>query len=233
MVKVIHLADDGTEMAAIEVDDFTIEVIYSGIAEMLREAAASNGPVAKCARCPRQSLQHERHWWRLRSRHDLRTESPCGRRLDQQVLHSFGSGTDGAQSQGGLIFDAEGNLYGMTTYGGINGLGIVFELSPTAGGSRTETVLHNFAGGADGANPFAGVIFDPAGNLYGVTYFGQTVFKMTEAGGSWTVNTLYSFDENETQGSGPWPTVTLDAAGNIYGTANMETPPTVRVPLLR
>ncbi len=43
MVKVIHLADDGTEMAAIEVDDFTIEVIYSGIAEMLREAAAAKG----------------------------------------------------------------------------------------------------------------------------------------------------------------------------------------------
>jgi len=46
MFKVIHLADDGTEMAAIEVDDFTIEVIYSGIAQMLREAAASNRPVA-------------------------------------------------------------------------------------------------------------------------------------------------------------------------------------------
>jgi hypothetical protein len=42
MVKVIHLADDGTEMAAIEVDDFTIEVIYSGIADMLRQAAATN-----------------------------------------------------------------------------------------------------------------------------------------------------------------------------------------------
>jgi hypothetical protein len=41
MVKVIHLADDGTEMATIEVDDFTIEVIYSGIADMLREAASS------------------------------------------------------------------------------------------------------------------------------------------------------------------------------------------------
>jgi hypothetical protein len=42
MIKVIHVADDGTEMAAIEVDDFTIEVIYSGLAEMLREAAAAN-----------------------------------------------------------------------------------------------------------------------------------------------------------------------------------------------
>jgi hypothetical protein len=46
MVKVIHLADDGTEVAAIEVDDFTIEVIYSGIAEMLREAASSQAAPA-------------------------------------------------------------------------------------------------------------------------------------------------------------------------------------------
>jgi hypothetical protein len=43
MVKVIHLADDGTEVAAIEVDDFTIEVIYSGLADMLREAASAQG----------------------------------------------------------------------------------------------------------------------------------------------------------------------------------------------
>ena len=46
MVKVIQLAEDGTETAAIEVDDFTIEVIYSGLAEMLRQAAASNEPAA-------------------------------------------------------------------------------------------------------------------------------------------------------------------------------------------
>jgi len=46
MIKVIHLGDDGTEMATIEVDDFTIEVIYSGIAEMLREAAGSKAIVA-------------------------------------------------------------------------------------------------------------------------------------------------------------------------------------------
>jgi hypothetical protein len=47
MVKVIHVADDGTEVAAIEVDDFTIEVIYSGIAEMLREAASQPAPAAE------------------------------------------------------------------------------------------------------------------------------------------------------------------------------------------
>jgi uncharacterized repeat protein (TIGR03803 family) len=141
----------------------------------------------------------------------------------QTVLHNFGGGTDGTQSQGGLIFDHEGNLYGMTTYGGTNGLGTVFELSPTETG-WTETVIHNFAGGADGANPFAGVIFDPAGNLYGVTYFGQTVFKMTKSGGIWTLQTLHSFSDNATMGSGPWPTVTLDAEGNIYGTAQFGGP---------
>ncbi len=50
MVKVIHLADDGTEMASIEVDDFTIEVIYSGLAEMLRDAAATHQPGAPAGR---------------------------------------------------------------------------------------------------------------------------------------------------------------------------------------
>jgi uncharacterized repeat protein (TIGR03803 family) len=138
----------------------------------------------------------------------------------QTVLHSFGNGTDGSSSQGGLVFGAKGNLYGMTTYGGTNGFGTVFELSPNPGAGWTETVLHNFAGGSDGADPFAGVVFDRAGNLYGVTYFGQTVFKMTpQADGNWALKTLFIFGKSATQGSGPWPAVTLDAAGNIYGTA--------------
>jgi hypothetical protein len=62
MVKVIHLADDGTEMAAIEVDDFTLEVVYSGLAAMLREAAAApaapGAPVT--AASSREALQRRR-----------------------------------------------------------------------------------------------------------------------------------------------------------------------------
>ena len=65
MVKVIQLADDGTEMAAIEVDDFTIEVLYAGIAEMLREAArrpsrgpASPGELPREARQRREKILH-------------------------------------------------------------------------------------------------------------------------------------------------------------------------------
>ena len=58
MVKVIQVAADGTEMAAIEVDDFTIEVIYSGIAEMLRQAAASDdAAAAPSSELPREARQ--------------------------------------------------------------------------------------------------------------------------------------------------------------------------------
>jgi hypothetical protein len=59
MVKVIHLADDGTEMATIEVDDFTIEVLYSGIAQMLRDAATSHERIA-AASCELSSAARQR-----------------------------------------------------------------------------------------------------------------------------------------------------------------------------
>jgi len=57
MVKVIQVADDGTEMAAIEVDDFTIEVIYSGIAEMLRQAASNETVAAPSGDLPAAARQ--------------------------------------------------------------------------------------------------------------------------------------------------------------------------------
>ena len=57
MVKVIHVADDGTEVAAIEVDDFTIEVIYAGIAEMLRDAACKERGAATLGELPREARQ--------------------------------------------------------------------------------------------------------------------------------------------------------------------------------
>ena len=63
----------------------------------------------------------------------------------------------------------QGSLYGTTTYGGgASGAGVVFKVDT----SGNETVLYSFTGGADGANPYAGVIRDPAGNLYGTTTSG-------------------------------------------------------------
>ena len=64
-----------------------------------------------------------------------------------------------------------GNLYGTTSSGGASGLGTVYQLTPSNGG-WTESVLYSFAGGSDGSQPWGGVIFDKAGNLYGTTYEG-------------------------------------------------------------
>ncbi len=58
MVKVTHLSDDGTEMASIELDDFTIEVIYAGLAAMLRDAAAARpADPAPTGELSREALQ--------------------------------------------------------------------------------------------------------------------------------------------------------------------------------
>src|ERR1019366_6634594 len=145
----------------------------------------------------------------------------------EQVLHSFGNGTDGNDPLGGLIFDASGNLYGTTLGGGTYGGGTVFELTPAGGGSWTETVLHNFdSNGTDGFTPYAGLIFDSAGNLYGTTrwggtYGGGTVFELTTAaGGGWTEQVLHSFDHNYTDGYYPQAGLIFDAAGNLYGTTS-------------
>src|ERR1039458_6939697 len=142
----------------------------------------------------------------------------------ETVIHSFGSGTDGAGPWAGLIFDAAGNLYSTTKGGGTYNGGTVFELTPQAGGGWTEQVLHSFQGGADGAQPYAGLIFDAAGNLYGTTYFGGaygyygTVFDLTPAaGGTWTEKVLYNFS-GFPDGINPVGGLIFDGTGNLYGT---------------
>src|ERR1035438_1221071 len=99
----------------------------------------------------------------------------------EKVLHSFGGGADGGYPEAGLILDAAGNLYGTTQWGGTSTVGAVFELTPAAGGTWTEKVLHSFLNdGTDGVNPVAGLIFDGAGNLYGTTYQGGTYGRSEE-----------------------------------------------------
>jgi uncharacterized repeat protein (TIGR03803 family) len=141
-----------------------------------------------------------------------------------KVLYNFAGGTDGANPNGGLIFDAAGNLYGTTTYGGSEGAncqqwpggcGTVFKLAPDG----TETVLHSFAGGTDGANPDAGLVMDAQGNLYGATYSGGatgygTVFKLAPDG---TETVLYNF-AGAPDGANPNGELAMDAEGNLYGT---------------
>jgi uncharacterized repeat protein (TIGR03803 family) len=143
------------------------------------------------------------------------------------VLHNF-SGSDGVYPWAGLISDASGNLYGTTEGGGPVGYGTVFELA-YSNGTYTENVLYSFAGpytggaGADGASPYAGLIRDASGNLYGTTYGGGTygngtVFELVKSSGTYTEHALYSFGASNTDGEHPWAGLTRDALGNLYGT---------------
>jgi uncharacterized repeat protein (TIGR03803 family) len=142
----------------------------------------------------------------------------------EAVLHHFGTGTDGAAAYGRVISDAAGNLYGTTAFGGTSGSGIVFELTnPEAPGGWTETILYNFSGGSDGSQPYGGLIFDSAGNLYGTTFQGGassagTVYELTPGkGGTWTESVLYSF-AGGSDGMGPQSDLNFDQAGSLFGT---------------
>ncbi len=126
---------------------------------------------------------------------------------------------------GDVIFDAAGNIYGVTrTGGGSNGCprgcGLVYKLT-RAGGIWLMTILYVFQGGADGANP-NGVAFDSAGNLIGTTINGGNneagvIFQLTPSGDSWNESVLYSFDCYNGGGCEPAAGLTPDSAGNFYG----------------
>jgi len=162
------------------------------------------------------------------------------------TVHQFAGSADGAFPQGGVISDAQGNLYGTTEFGGANwcrspysipGCGTVFELSPPSqqGGSWIETILHSFNfNRGDGAFPTSSLIRDEHGNLYGttqvggrgscVTYFGEmgcgSVFELSppfRPGEPWSEKVLYSF-QGGNDGYEPYAGLVLDAAGNLYGT---------------
>jgi len=147
----------------------------------------------------------------------------------EKILHSF-NGTDGANPYGRLSFDAAGNLYGTTLNGGAYGQGTAFELMPN-NGRWTEKVLHSFdPNDYDGCEPYAGMIFDSTGNLYGSTSIGGTgaecapfgcgtVFELIPGNGQWTEEVLYSFGQNADDGASPNDLV-FDASGNLYGTTS-------------
>jgi uncharacterized repeat protein (TIGR02543 family) len=143
----------------------------------------------------------------------------------ETVLYSFGNGSDGVNPYGGLIFDNSGNLYGTTVNGGANGGGTAFEVSPNGGGGWAETVLYSFGNGSsDGLNPYAGLIFDSSGNLYGTTVngganVGGTAFEVSpNGGGGWAETVLYSFGNGSSDGLNPYAGLVFDNSGNLYGT---------------
>jgi len=153
----------------------------------------------------------------------------------EKVIYNFAGYSnmaDGLQPTSPLIFDAKGNIYGVTEGGGLispssGGAGTVFELSPNTDGTWTEKVLYTFAGGTDAAAPYGeGILFDNAGNIYGTTYVGGAygygaVYELVAgSNGTWTEKVIYSF-RGLNDGATPYgSTLILDAAGNLYGVAS-------------
>jgi uncharacterized repeat protein (TIGR03803 family) len=137
------------------------------------------------------------------------------------VLHSFTNLADGANPLGSLIMDQAGNLYGTTLSGGCTayGCGTVFQVDPAG----NETILYNFgrvSSGYDPGDPYAALVMDQAGNLYGTTRDGGqygfgTVFEL-DTSSNFTV--LHSFTLSE--GADPYAGLVMDQAGNLYGTAS-------------
>ena len=176
----------------------------------------------------------------------------------ETVLHVF-HGADGESPSGGLVRDAAGNLYGVTGRGGTinascptvppvngnavpDGCGLVFKLSPPAPGKTawTETILYKFSG-PDGSSPSGELIFDKAGNLYGIAATGGAggasacagsatagsfegcglVFELTSPPPGkprWTETILHHF----TSGDGALPSggLVMDGSGHLYGTTS-------------
>lgn len=143
------------------------------------------------------------------------------------VCSTAGGETDGANPGDGLTIDSAGNLYGITGLGGDRdcfanyGCGIAFKLAPNPGGAWTETVLHRFTGGWDGAMPEGPLVLDKVGNLYGTTQnggatgFGAVYELSMSSGGNWTENVLHSFLG---YAKGTLAPVIFDPSGNLYGT---------------
>lgn len=146
------------------------------------------------------------------------------------LLYQFAGSPDGQlPNSGKLIFDHNGNFYGMTQAGGQGeGWGTIYKMTHS-GGAWTESVLYSFAGGSDGWGPMGGLIFDNAGNLYGTTEFGGspewpgdgTIFQLVPSGNGWSKNILYRF-QGRLDGALPEGSLILDASGNLYGTTTLR-----------
>lgn len=149
----------------------------------------------------------------------------------ETILHDF-QGTDGWQSFAELTMDSKGNLFGTTANGATYGQGTVYELSPASDGSWNFQTLYEFTGGNDGGVPWASVISDSKGRLYGVASEGGgsssqcrygcgTAFMLSpSSNGPWTVTVLHNFTTGPSDGAYPSNTLLPDGHGNLYGVAS-------------
>lgn len=168
---------------------------------------------------------------------ELSPPAQAGDEWTMTAVYSFNNSSEAAQpwgpgSNASLIVDGKGNLYGTTQYGGAASSGTVYELSPPAGdsGNWTPAILHSFkedSSAHDGYGPLGSLAMDAQGNLYGTTgaqglFAGGIVFELSppaSAGGQWIENIVENFTAfSTTGGSSPFANVVLDPQGNLWGT---------------
>src|SRR5579863_95212 len=153
---------------------------------------------------------------------DLSCSSDWGQCESQSgAVYSFAGTPDGAKPYGAVIADKAGNLYGTTSAGGTDNAGTVYRMQPK-GSSYIESVLYSFESGKDGDQPYAGLIIDKKGALYGTTVEGGatgygSVFKLMPSGSGYAKSILYSF-QGVPDGSQPYSGVCADPHGALYGT---------------
>lgn len=141
----------------------------------------------------------------------------------ETVLYNFTGGNDGASPYAGVIFDAAGNLYGVTPAGGSGDEGTLFELSPS-GDTWNFNLLYSFPSGFyKGCGPQVSLVMDSAGNLYGTSGCGGqynfgTVFKLTKTEENWLYSTLHDFGGGGAGGIFPDGMLAIAPDGTLYGT---------------
>ncbi len=141
------------------------------------------------------------------------------------VLYTFTGTPDGNDPYFGVVLDGAGNIYGTTYAGGASRLGVAYELTHSGSG-WSESTIHTFAGGNDGANPTGTPVFDDSGNLYGATASGGgcggtgcgSIFQLVPTGAGWTENILYNFSGSF---GAPLAGLIFDGHGNFYGSASI------------
>ncbi len=147
----------------------------------------------------------------------------------RSTLYNF-DGADGQAPRGTLVLDAAGNIYGTTAVGGTNDMGTAYELSPPVSGQTTwqHTILTSFDSG--GNYPYAGMVFDKSGHLYGTTlgssafhqhppWKGSAVYELIPPGDGetkWKRKIIQKLETNT--GYAAASALAIDAAGNLYGT---------------
>jgi uncharacterized repeat protein (TIGR03803 family) len=147
----------------------------------------------------------------------------------ESVLYSFGDLADASTPNGPLTMDSSGALYGVTSLGGAFDSGTVYKFVPASNGQlATESLLFSFkASTKSGITPSGSLLFDSAGNLYGVTSAGGSgnndgvVYELTPAKAAWTQTILYIFSKQS--GSNPVGGLTWNpTTGALYGTTSSQ-----------